>query len=126
MNTMITSRSFRSMLATAFLGAFACSLAAVCTAVEPTDPPQWTVKFADLNISNPKGAATLYARIERAAGEVCKSLEEPNFRSKAHDNCVHKAIADAVATVDRPALFNVFNAHNAQPTPIVLAASQSR
>jgi hypothetical protein len=38
--------------------------------------------------------------------------------------CVHKAIADAVAKVDQPALFAVYNAHNGQPTPIVLAASR--
>jgi UrcA family protein len=126
MNSMITSRGFRSVFATAFLGAFACSLGAVCTAAELTDPPQKTVKFADLNVSSAKGAATLYARIQWAAREVCHPVEELYFRSKAYDACVHKAIADAVATVDRPALFNVYNAHNALPTPIVLAATQSR
>jgi UrcA family protein len=126
MNTMITSRSFRNVLASAVLGAFACSLAALCTAAEPTDPPQTTVKFADLNVSKPEGAAALYARIQRAAREVCHPLEARDFRSNAHAACVHKAIADAVAKVDRPALFNVYNAHNAQPTPIVLAATPSR
>jgi hypothetical protein len=37
---------------------------------------------------------------------------------------VHKAIADAVAKVGQPALFDAYNAHNRQPTPIVLAASR--
>jgi len=126
MNTKTTSRSFRGVLATAALSTLACSLAAVCTAAEPRDPPQTTVKFADLNLSNPVGAAALYARIHRAALQVCETLEEGDFNSKAHDDCVNKAITDAVAKVDRPALFNVYNAHNAQPSPIVLAATQSR
>lgn len=126
MNTMITSRSFRRVLATGILGAFACSLATVCTAADPMDAPQTTVNFADLNATNPQGVAALYARIERAAREVCQPLEERYFKSTVHDACVHKAIADAVAKIDRPALFNVYNAHNGRPTPIALAATQSR
>jgi len=126
MNSMITSRSLGRILATAILGAFACTLATVCTAADPMDSPQTTVNFADLNASNPEGAAAIYARIERAAREVCHPLEERYFRSTVHDACVHKAIADAVAKIDRPALFNVYNAHNGRPTPIALAATQSR
>jgi hypothetical protein len=38
--------------------------------------------------------------------------------------CVHKAIVDAVAKVGQPALFDAYNAHNRQSTPIVLAASR--
>jgi hypothetical protein len=47
-----------------------------------------------------------------------------NLSSDARDTCVHKAIADAVVKVDRPALFAEYNARNGQPTPIVLAASR--
>ena len=121
-----TSRSFRSVLATATLGAFACSLAAVCIAAEPGDPPQITVKFADLQVSNPEGAAALYARIQRAARLVCQSTDPRNYSSPTHDACLHDAIADAVAKVNCAALFNVYKAHNAQPMPIVLAAAQNR
>ena len=125
MNTMITSRSFRRVLATAILGAFACSLATVCTAADPMDPPQTTVKFADLNVSNPEGAAALYARIQQAARQVCLPLDGASLGSKSRMSaCVHKAIADAVAKVGQPALFNAYNAHNGQPTKIILAASR--
>jgi UrcA family protein len=126
MNSMITSHILGRVLASAILGVFACTLATVCTAADPAAAPQSTVNFADLNVSNLEGAAALYARIERAAREVCRPLEERHFRSTAHDACVHKAIADAVAKIDRPALFNVYNAHNGRPTPIALAATQSR
>jgi UrcA family protein len=125
MNTMITSRSFRSVLATAVLSAFGCSLATVCNAAEPSFP-QTTVKFADLNVSNPAAAATLYARIQRAARQVCPVLDVRNLSSESHGACVHKSIADAVAKVNQPALFAVYSARNGQPTPIVLAATQSR
>jgi UrcA family protein len=127
MTTMTTSRSFRGVLAAAILGTFACSLATVCIAAEPTNPLQTTVKFADLKISSPEGAAALYVRIQRAARKVCLPLDGRELSSKARmDACKHKAIADAIATVDQPELFTVYNAHNGQPTPIVLASTQSR
>jgi UrcA family protein len=126
MNTKTTCRSFRAVLATAVLGAFAFSLATVCTAAEPTDTQQTTVKYADLNISNPEGAAALYARIQRAARQVCPPLDVRNLSSEAPGACVQKAIADAVAKVDQPALFIVYSAHNGQPRAIVLAATDSR
>jgi UrcA family protein len=124
MTTRTTSLSFRGALATAILGALICSVASVCTAAE-TDPPQTTVKYADLNVSNPQGAAALYARIQRAARQVCLPLDGGDLSSKARMGaCEHKAIADAVAKVDQPALFDAYNVHNRQSTPIVLAASR--
>jgi UrcA family protein len=127
MNTQTTSRSLRGVLATAVLSAFACSLATVCTAADHTDLPQKTVKYADLNVSQPEGAAALYARIQRAARQVCLPLDGGGLSSKARMGaCVHKAIADAVAKVGQPALFDAYNAHNGQPTPIILASTQSR
>jgi UrcA family protein len=127
MNTMITSRSFRGVLATAVLGSFACNLTAVSTAAESTDAQQTTVKYADLNVSSPEGAAALHARIQRAARQVCRPLDGQDLSSKARMGaCEHKAIAVAVTKVDQPALFAAYNAHYGQPKPIVLAATQSR
>ena len=126
MNTQTTSRSLRGILATAVLSAFACSPATVCLAAEPMDPPQMTVKYADLNVSKNEGAATLYARIQQAARQICPVLDVRNLSSESHGACVHRAIADAVAKVDEPALYAVYSAHNGQPTPIVLASTQSR
>jgi hypothetical protein len=40
------------------------------------------------------------------------------------DACVTKAIADAVAKVGEPALFDAYNLHNGQPIRIVVAASR--
>lgn len=125
MNTMTTFRSFRSVLATAVLGAFACSVATICPAAEPLNPPQMTVRYADLNVSNPEGAAALYARIQQAARQVCLPLDGASLGSKSRMSaCVHKAIADAVAKVGQPALFDAYNSRNGQPTKIILAASR--
>jgi UrcA family protein len=119
---MTTSLSFRGTIATAILGALTCSLVTVCAAAEP---PQTTVKFADLSVVNPKGAAALYGRIQRAARQVCPHLDTRNLISKELvDACVNKAIVDAVAKVGEPALFEAYNAHNSQPIRIVLAAGR--
>lgn len=126
MNTTTTSLRFRALLATATLGAFACSLTAVCSANEPSDTPKTTVVYANATLSNPEEAAALYARIQRAARQVCLPLDGRDPSSKAQMiACEHKAIANAVAKIDQPALFAVYNAHNGQPAEIVLATAQS-
>jgi UrcA family protein len=87
------------------------------------------VKFADLNISNPQGAKMLYSRITLAAHAVCLSFD-PDSRSLAEgrrlDACVHKAITNTVADVGQAQLSALFNATNHQPSPIMVAAAQTR
>jgi UrcA family protein len=125
MNILTTSPGFRGVLAAAVLGALACGLSTVCTAAEPMDAPQTTVKYADLTISTPDGAAALYNRIQWAARQVCGRFDGASLTSHGRmRECTQKAIADAVAKVDQPALFAVYNAHNGQSTPIVLASSR--
>jgi UrcA family protein len=121
MTIISTSSSLRAAVASAALGAFTSSLMAVCTAAE-TDTPQTTVKYADLDLSNPAGAVALYARIQQAARQVCSPLDGRDLTSKMQmASCVHKAIARAVAKVDQPALFDAYNARNGRSTPIIVA-----
>ena len=121
---MTTSLRFRGALTAAIFVALTSSLATVCAAND-TNPPEVTVKFADLDIRNAQGATALYARIQRAARQVCPSFDGRELSSKRRmDACVHKAIADAVAKVGQPALFDAYNQHNGQSTRIVLAASR--
>jgi UrcA family protein len=56
------------------------------------------VRFADLNLTAPHDVAELYRRIEHSARKVCAE----HVRDK--DDCVRRAIANAVAKIDRPAL----------------------
>jgi UrcA family protein len=64
-----------------------------------------TVRFADLDVSTLKGAKRLYTRLYMAALVVCKPLETaPLWHSDQYEVCLHKAVADAVASVNRPLL----------------------
>lgn len=127
MNTITTSSPLRSLIAAAIFSALASGFSAVSAAADSSDAPQVVVKYGDLNVSNPQGAAALYGRIRRAAESVCPRFERSDLASMARmDACVHKAIADAVITVNQPALFAEYNAKNRVPLPIMLAAGQSR
>ena len=90
---------------------------------------QVVVRFGDLNLSNPSGAATLYRRIAAAANEVCSAFDlgSRELGSRASvDACVRKAISGAVTKVGRPELFAVYNARNSVPLGIPVVAAQPR
>jgi len=73
----------------------------------PPDPPRVTVRFADLDLSRPEGAQTLYSRLRRAAEQVCIQVESESGLSwafSARKACIEKATADAIAKVNRPLL----------------------
>ncbi|HEV7444952.1 MAG TPA: UrcA family protein [Steroidobacteraceae bacterium] len=125
MNTTTPSIRLRGLIATAIFSALASSFAAVCAAADGTVSE--TVKYEDLNVSNPQGAATLYRRIAKAADDVCGSyhVDSRNLESKASLNaCIHKAIADAVTKVGQPQLFAIYNSKNRQPLPVTVASVQ--
>jgi UrcA family protein len=127
MNAITQSNNLQHVTAAVLCSALAFSFAAIAQAGDGSGAIQSTVKYADLNVSSPSGAATLYARISMAAAEVCRDLDGRDLRSKTVFNrCVHQAIADAVTKVDQPALYLVYDAKNSIPKPIMLAASQSR
>ena len=68
-------------------------------------PRTYTVRFADLDVSKLEGAKQLYARLRYAAKVVCRPLESAYlWRTNQYETCMSKAIADAVASVDRPLL----------------------
>jgi UrcA family protein len=90
---------------------------------------QVVVKYGDLTIANPQGAAALYRRIRAAANEVCDAddYHSRDLGARASvDACVRKAISGAVATVGRAELFAIYNAKYAQPLGIPLAAARTR
>ena len=99
------------------LRAMTISLAAVigCSAAHATNVSkdesatnerhQYVVRYADVDLSGIDGAITVYSRIRQAANAVCESLDSRvlGFAEK-HRACVNQAIAEAVASVDRPLL----------------------
>ena len=68
-------------------------------------PLTYVVRFADLDVSKLEGAKSLYGRLRHAATVVCKPLEGASaWGSDQYKICMNKAIADAVAGVNRPLL----------------------
>jgi UrcA family protein len=127
MNTVTTCSRLRGLIAGAMISVVAASFAAECIAADTGDAPQVVVHYSDLNVSTQKGAAALYARLRRAADSVCPAFSESDSASKERKSvCIHKAISDAVMTVNEPALFAEYNARNRSPLPVMIAASQGR
>ncbi len=66
---------------------------------------QYVVRYADVDLSKIDGAITVYSRIRQAANGVCESLDSRVLGLvEKHRACVNQAIADAVASVNRPLL----------------------
>ena len=77
-----------------------------------------TVKFADLDIGSPGGARLLFQRLTSAAAHVCRD-PGPSYVPDLllqRDQCRDRAIGDAVATVDAPAVTAIAEAHGLHPS----------
>jgi UrcA family protein len=101
----------------------------VCVASNNGDVPHATVKFDDLNLSSPDGAAALYGRIKVAAHDVCRSFDTDNrqqFYLMGVNKCIHSAVRNAVAKVNEPALSAIYNARNRDPLPTTVVTAQNR
>jgi UrcA family protein len=85
-----------------------CAALALCTCLIGHDAAaerrQVAVSYADLDLSKPAGAQTLYKRIKGAASRVCRPTGLYVMASRSHRKCIETAVADAVAQVDRPSL----------------------
>lgn len=108
MNPSTTSTGLRGLIAAAIFGFLGLGLCVVAAA-DPSDESR-TVKFADLNLSNPSDAHVLYRRIRAAAQVVCSYHFFATDTDKAR--CVRDATADAVTRINQPALSAVYDANN--------------
>jgi UrcA family protein len=107
---------------------FTAGLALTPIAGMCADPaPQVRVSYADLNLSNPQGITMLYARLQRAAAEVCGT--EPPYRElsrhPAWSGCVRTALDDAVAQVHSMGLAALHEKHVGRRSPLVAATGAS-
>lgn len=103
--TSIISQS--KLLTRAGIAAFAvCTSLVAYSASAESGVKSQTVSFADLDLSKPAGAQTLYKRIQKAARHVCGPIDKYMYVTprKAFRECYQEAIAAAVAQVDRPSL----------------------
>jgi UrcA family protein len=81
-----------------------CGLQATARAADDGLPKE-TVSYADLDISKPAGARTLYGRIVTAAKHVCRDSSYGNLlRMGQERRCTDNAIDNAVKAVGSPQL----------------------
>jgi UrcA family protein len=97
------------------LGAAAAFAPAIASAAYADSPnsvisSSKVVRYHDLNLSQPDDVAALYARIRRAAVEVCSA----SAASAVQRDCYQEAIASAVARVNNPSL----NAYHQRRTSV--------
>ena len=118
MKISTTSTGLGGLIATAIFGFLGLGLCVV-GAAEPSDESR-TVKFADLNMSNPSSAHVLYRRIRAAAQIVCSYYFFATDTDKAR--CVRDATADAVTRINQPALSTVYNANTKTSVPATLVS----
>jgi UrcA family protein len=99
------------------------ALAATSEAPSAGDLAQITVRFGDLNLDQPAGAAALYRRIRLAAEHVCGDPRPPGSFIPSHfwRSCVAQAIERSVIAVDRPALTAYYRQHTAPSDQKLLA-----
>jgi len=123
MNTIITGRRLRALIG----ATLACTVASVVAirpaAADSFDAPRVTVKYADLNVSNPQAAAALYSRIRTAAKRVCSRYDGHSISAMMEkDACVDKAIVDAVTKINNSVLTAVYNAKAGKEAPAHVAS----
>jgi len=69
------------------------------------EPLKHVVSYGDLDLNQPQGIATLYARVQNAAIDVCAPLESVDMSRRAHlEPCIAAATSRAVRNVNVPAL----------------------
>jgi len=64
---------------------------------------------ARVDFSDPAQAKAFYARVKRAAEEVCAAPSTSSTISRPDDACVAHAVAQAVKNADRPLLTAAYN-----------------
>jgi UrcA family protein len=88
---------------------------------------KYIVRFPDLDLSKMDGAAALYVRLKHAAGIACNSLQSRDIGIAAkYRACMQHAVADAVASVNRPLLsqYHESRTNGGKAGPVQLAQAK--
>jgi UrcA family protein len=107
MKTTIQTRLGTAMCL-AYAATILCSLQPLAARAAEESPPTQRVSFADLDISKPAGAQTLYRRIKAAARQVCQpSVASQRGMSVMEQRCIKQAVDNAVKNVNSAALTDI-------------------
>jgi UrcA family protein len=109
----------RTAIVTMLFVVVAAGIAISPAVADSLNGPKVIVKFRDLNVSTPQGAATLYARIRAAAYDVCLEFDSRDNISALpqRENCVEDVIINAVIKLNNPALSAVYGAETGKEVP---------
>src|ERR1700722_10749514 len=103
------SQAIASILATAIVAFAGVSKGGAAMAAEPVTYSK-RVTYGDLNLESAEGASVLYARLRRAAREVCSSLDGRELTLwSAWETCVNDALNSAVTQVNKPTVTALHN-----------------
>ena len=96
----------KSLTTLAALATFAAGAITIAHADATAEVRTQTVRFTELDTTQPYGAAVLFQRTKIAAESVCRDLEPSRSLSlrEPYANCVHVALSDAVTAINRPAV----------------------
>lgn len=100
----------------------------VATAAQADEPRSVTVSLAGVDASSAHGAATVYARVQQGAEDVCSALRPDGAQLELRprfEACVRTAMSGAIVRINRP-LVSVYAAAHGVPTPASLAAVVAR
>ncbi len=100
------------MKTTLILAAAALAFSAAAATAQPA-APKVSVSYADLNLASAADAHTMALRLRNAAGRACNSDPDNNSFDTivAGQDCVHRAIAGAVAALGAPLVTAEFKDH---------------
>jgi len=92
------------------------------------EPRSVTVRFEDLNTASAQGAAVLYARVKHASESVCQDLDSRRDLGlmQLHAQCVHRALGDAIAMINRPAVTAYAAAHGIFPADTTIKVASTK
>ena len=112
MNTRTLVRQSGIALVCAF--ASAVTMVSFVAALEIEQPHhKVVVKFGDLNPESPEGIAVLYQRVHTAARQVCERSSPRDLGPMtSSDGCVAAATAQAIASINIPALTSYYKSRN--------------
>jgi UrcA family protein len=104
------------------LAALAAVFSALPAAADNAEAPKVTVKFADLDVSQPHGAAVLYSRIVAASEQLCAPFNRSDMMmARKMRECVDGTVARTITSANIPALTTVYEAklqHEQSPTRV--------
>jgi len=101
------SQSMAFILAASLVALGCAAIDSRAQAADAQQPLTKTVAYGDLNLDSEQGAKVLYARLRRAAEDVCLPLDGRNLAQRS--NCFNNAVASAVAQVNKTTVTALHN-----------------